>query len=129
MGLFDGCRCRRRNLHGSKQLVYVVRACAETRSGRGGSWRRIAKLRPVLHRAPLAFLIRRGEKGERPGTAESRKWEGDRTHGQSQMANVKRQARLVKACAVGSSHPSSAATGVATSTNGGEMRCVAGWVL
>src|ERR1019366_5048824 len=86
MGLFDGCRCRRRNLHGSKQLVYVVRASAETRSGRGGSWRRIAKLRPVLHRAPLAFLIMRGEKGERgkterPGKVENRKQKAESRNG------------------------------------------------
>src|ERR1035438_2140013 len=56
MGLFDGCRCSRLNIHGSKQLVYVVQASSETPSWRRCSWPRIAELRPVLHWPPLAFL-------------------------------------------------------------------------
>src|ERR1035437_5485660 len=61
MGLFDGCRCRRLDLHGSKQRVYVVRASSETSAWRSCSWPRIAKLRAILHWPPLAFLIKKPE--------------------------------------------------------------------
>jgi hypothetical protein len=61
MGLFDGCRCRRLDLHGSKQRVYVVRASSETSAWRSCFWPRIAKLRAILHWPPLAFLIKKPE--------------------------------------------------------------------
>src|ERR1035438_31183 len=64
MGLFDGCRCSRPNIHGSKQLVYVVQGSSETPSWRRCSWPRIAELRPVLPWPPLAFLNMGGENAE-----------------------------------------------------------------
>src|SRR6185369_11537497 len=61
-----GCRCSRLNFHGSKQLVSVVQASAETPFWRYCAWHWIADLWPVLRRPPLAFLKRLNPDDSRP---------------------------------------------------------------